>query len=1263
VPGAAPQQLLNHRYRLDVRIGSGGMGDVWRGHDEARDGALVAIKLMPEGLDEVDRRRFEREVRVLQEITHPSVVPLLDIGWQGDSLFYVMEYVGPISLEDVFLAHPQGLPEARWPWLIERAGEVLDALAHLHQQRLVHRDVKPSNILLRFAANAASSADDWQLLSAGRALLADLGLVARTDVDSALTQSALGTPQYMAPEQIESPASVDERSDLWSVGILLYRGLAGRLPFQRLSDALSRRAPEPLPPMSVAMKDAISTLMEFEPHRRPPDASHAAALLRSAISDTPSDTPSVEISRRSMPTFTGRQSARDSMLEAARLAARGEGRWVHIEGERGHGKTWLVSRSDFRSRALVEEQLQHFNGTFDGREPHSGFRVVLEQVLGHIARNSGAESASEALGRWGGHLAGAFPRLCGHGWIEGCAVVDTASPPEIIQERVLESVVQVLTTDAEVKPRCLVLEDLHYCDEFDIELLRRLTIASLDLPILVITTARPIATQRLKPLARLRAEIEVEDRFLTIPVGPFVADETSELLRSMLIPDLPLSDELTVALQRQSNGVPLILVQLLGSLWSRGSLAPVDGEWTSLPEALRDLPVPDAARSHFLQLLEELTAQQRRVLDVASVISGSIDFDILVEACGIDEFELDGHARVLVRSGTLQEDPGGFRWGHSWEQEIVNAELTQPMRRRLNLRVGRLLEQRYTDEDAPVQAIAEHFSLGGDEQKGRDWLLKAADRAETAWAHDRALELCERALHLSHQQEAQRELLGRIGDLRLRTGDPEGGREAYTQAMGLWTAVESQLLADSGPASGAELGPYIRLIHRIGESQMHAGEYDQALANFRKAQSLSELAKLPDQVALSLCRQGAVHAFADDMVAARTAYESATALCEKELDLDHPHVVALIGLSSLKRRNGQLQGALQLCDEALPVAERVNNPMQLAGLLGQRGTLFQNLGRIEHAIDAYEKSRALREECGDRRGLAITLMNLGRMLVSSGSVERGEEQLQRALELFRETGDLQGRVLTLGNLGSLRFHRGDHSSARQILEQYLELSTMHGLKRPEADARVSLGMLELERHRPELASEFLDQGFDGFLAAGDRQGALHAQVQQARAAGRNGDAAAALQIAQTTQLAAETSKGMPLLIESLRIQAEALRDLQQLDEALEKIEKSIENCTDQRLPYAEACCWRTLGKIQRDRGFEWADRSGVAFEKALKLFEKHGARHALAVTRREFASFLIEVDEPDLANDQLDQALATFSELECPEETQMTTAIRDSIAR
>ncbi|MGE4633412.1 MAG: tetratricopeptide repeat protein, partial [Planctomycetota bacterium] len=1176
-------------------------------------------------------------------------------------LFYVMEYVGPISLEDVLQAHPGGLPSSRWKWLIERAAEILDALSHLHELRLVHRDVKPGNILLRFGNEKATKATDWPRLEKCTALLADLGLVARADVRSALTQSALGTPQYMAPEQIESPTAVDERSDLWSVGVLLYRGLAGRLPYSRLSDALSRKDPEPLSNVPDPIREAIASLMQFEPHRRPPDASHAASLLRGAIETSDGEVPAIATSRRAMPAFTGRDEPRKSMLAAARQCTRGEGRWLHLEGERGHGKTWLVSRSDFRSRALVEEQLQHFSGTFDGREPHSAFRILLQQVLGHIERKGGSDRAIEALGRWGGHLATAFPRLCGQGWIEGCPTPVDSPPPEIIQERVLESVVRTLTTDAEVEPRTLVLEDLHYCDEFDIELLRRLILSSLELPVLVLTTGRPIASVRLQNLARLRQEIEVEDRFQLIPVGPFEQGESSALLQSMLVPDAPLASTLATALHQRSNGIPLLLVQLLGSLWSRNAIRMEEGEWIADSEGLADLPVPEAARSHFLQLLEELTAQQRRVLDVASVMTGLIDFEVLLEASGVDEFELDSHARVLVRNGILQEEQGGYRWGHSWEQEIVCNELTQPMRRRLNLRLGKILEQRFSAEEAPVQAIAEHYSLGGDQEKGRSWLLKAVDRAEAAWAHDRALELCERALTIAQDDADRRELLGRIGDLRLCTGDPEGGRQAFTQAMGLWTAIEGRLLADPGEQSDEELGRYTSLVQRIGEAQMHAGEYADALANFQKAYALADASRMPELMALSLCRQGAVHAFADNLPSAKQAYESAVALCSTTDELDHPHVVALVGLSSIDRRMGLLESALSRCDEALPRAEKVDNPMQLAGLWGQRGTLFQNLGKTDQAISAYEKSRSLREDCGDRRGLAITMMNLGRILVNVGDVQRGQEELERALELFRETGDLQGRVLTLGNLGSLRFHRGDHSSAREILIEYLELSRGHSLKRPEADALISLGMLELERHQIDKASEYLEQGLEGFRQVGDLQGTLHAQVQEARAAGRRDQPDVALELATEAGEKAREAKGIPILVESLRIQSEALRNLGLLDQALERIDEALESCQDQRLPYVEGCCWRTLGKVQRDRGFEWADRAGIAFEKAELIFESNGARHALAVTRREFASFLLMVEEPELAMEQLQSALSIFDELDCPEEKQLTEEIRQKI--
>ncbi|MGE4620442.1 MAG: tetratricopeptide repeat protein, partial [Planctomycetota bacterium] len=988
-----------------------------------------------------------------------------------------------------------------------------------------------------------------------------------------------------------------------------------------------------------------------------------ASLLRQSIESGDGVLPTIAIAKRSMPAFTGRENARAQMMQAAGQAARGEGCWRHIEGERGHGKTWLVSRSDFRSRALVEQQLQHFSASFDDREPHSGFRVLLQQVLGHIERKGGSDKAIEALGRWGGHLATAFPRLCGQGWIEGCPTPEDAPPPEIIQERVFQSVVRALTTDAEVEPRTLVLEDLHYCDEFDIELLRRLVLSSLELPILIITTGRPIASVRLQNLTRLRDEIEIEDRFQLITVDPFDLQESRSVLHSMLIPDAPLSDTLAEALQQRSNGVPLLLIQLLGSLWSRDAIRHESDRWVADEEGLIDLPVPEAARSHFLQLLKELSVPQRRVLDVASLMSGLIDFDVLLEASGIDEFELDSHARVLVRNGILQEEQGGYRWGHSWEQEIVGAELTQPMRRRLNLRLGKILEKIYTDEDAPVQAIAEHFSLGGDEENGRRWLLRAADRAEAAWAHDRALELCERALSIAKDDETRRELLGRIGDLRLRTGDPAGGRQAFTQAMGLWTAIEGRLLAESKDASDEELGRYTSLVQRIGEAQMHAGEYETALANFEKSYHLAHASGMSDLMALSLCRQGAVHAFADDLPAAKSAYEAASLLCQKQDGLDHPHVVALIGLASIDRRSGLLESALSRCEEALPAAEKINNPMQLAGLWGQRGTLFQNLGRIEEAISAYGKSRRLREDSGDRRGLAITMMNLGRILVNIGDVQRGQDELERALELFRETGDLQGRVLTLGNLGSLRFHRGDHRSAREILIEYLELSRAHSLKRPEADALISLGMLELERHQIDAADRYFQEGLKAFQAAGDLQGTLHAQVQEARAAGRRGEAKIALKQAEEAGKEAREAKGIPILIESLRIQSEALRHLGQLEQALSRIDEALTLCDGQKLPYAEGCCWRTLGKVQRDRGFEWADRAGIAFEKAENMFKENGARHALSVTRREFASFLLLVEEPQMALEKLQSALAIFDELNCFEEKELTEQIRKKIER
>ena len=1254
---AQPDLLLNHRYRLSVRIGQGGMGEVWQATDEAHGSKTVAVKMMPEHLDATDRRRFEREVRVLREVHHPHVVPLLDLGWHGDSLFYVMEYVGPFTLEDVILAHPEGIPEEARPWLFQRAIEILEALQHLHGQRLVHRDVKPANILIRCPKGNPQEAQQLLEENSNRALLADLGLVARADLHSALTQSALGTPQYMAPERIESPLAIDERSDLWSVGILLYRGLTGRFPFPRLSDALSRKPAAPITGLTEPLSAVIQSLLQFEPHRRPADAVLARTLLLDAIEGHQLSTADQPVMRRNSPTFVGRKTELETLKNCAARSARGNGSWVHLEGDEGLGKSWLLRRSEFRSQALIEEGMQNFHGAFDGREPHGGFRHLLEQVLGHLERQTGdPKTASESLGPWGSHLQSVFPRLLGHDWLEGCPSPQGQIPDELLRERVFDAVIRCLTQNSEVEPRTLILEDIDSLDDFDMELLRRLIYAAVDLPILVITTAQPSTRQKGLPLQRLGQELELENRFTLLSLDPVEKQECHQLIHSLLVPEAVVDPALTDTLFERSHGVPLLMVQLFGGLWNRKALQLDNGIWSASEEDLKELPVPEKARNHFLEVLDQLDAQQRRVLDVASVMSGLLDFDVLCEACSFDEFELDSQARVLVRQGLLYQEPEGFRWSHSWEQEFVASELTQPMQQRLHLRLGKILEARFQETETPVQAIAEHFSRGGDELKGREWLLKAADRSESAWALDRALELCERALQWTHEDHVRRSLLARIGDLRCRTGQPEAGREAFTQAMGLWTSIEGWWL-DENPQQEEvpqELSEYVDLIQKIGEAQMHAGEYDLALDSFSKSGELARFAGMTDLVASSFCRQGAAHTFKDDLDSARSCYSEAIAICGEDSALDASFVIALTGLSSLDRRSGRLEAALERLDEAMPIAERSQHPMQKAGIWGQRGTLYQNLGRFSDAVHAYEISRQVREEIGDRRGLAITLMNQGRILTSSGETQRAREVLQQALDLFRETGDLQGRILTLGNLGSLHYHRGEHQRSEELLQEYLQLSRQHRIVRAQADALVSLGMLRLEAHEPLSAIEVLVEGLELFEKVGDLQGTLRASLHQARALGRSGENMKALESAQEVENTARETNTTPIVIDALRIQSEAHRLLGDLELALKKVETAIELVEDQRLPYAEGCCWRTLGKVQRDRGFEWADRAGMAFEKSQKIFRDHDCQHALAVTCREFAEFLFGVEEPRLAEESLSIAIELFESLKSSNDLQIT---------
>jgi len=262
---SALQAKLEGQYRVVRLLGHGGMGAVYLARDLTldREVAIKVVKTASDGRDMYDR--FRREARTAAKLSHPNIVPLHAFGEVEGMPYFVMGYVRGESLADR-LRREGKLPEEETRRIV---AEIADALDHAHRQGVIHRDIKPDNVLL----------DD----ESGRALLTDFGVAKAVGKGETLTRygSVVGTPHYMSPEQAAGRADIDARTDIYSLGVMAYAMLAGRLPFEGSTpaDVLTKHLTQEPPPLrSVAPNVSDSTVHAVErclakdPAARWPDA-------------------------------------------------------------------------------------------------------------------------------------------------------------------------------------------------------------------------------------------------------------------------------------------------------------------------------------------------------------------------------------------------------------------------------------------------------------------------------------------------------------------------------------------------------------------------------------------------------------------------------------------------------------------------------------------------------------------------------------------------------------------------------------------------------------------------------------------------------------------------------------------------------------------------------------------------------------------------------------------------------------------------------
>ncbi|MBX3157059.1 MAG: protein kinase [Deltaproteobacteria bacterium] len=703
---AEPMFAGNARFELKRVVGEGGMGLVYEAYDHER-GLTVALKTV-RVLDAQTLYRLKTEFRARADLEHRNLVRLGELLYDDGHWFFTMELVeGWPFLDWVRTGGDAGTPAGMEARLRGAVTQLALGLEALHRLGKVHRDLKPSNVLVT---------------RKGRVVVLDFGLVGENAGGNSGTRDVIGTAAYMAPEQARSPR-VDASADLYSLGVMMYEAIVGRLPFDGapLEILMRKQHEDPPPPFannaSPELAALCGELLVRDPAKRPTAAAVVARLRARAPTE-----------ERTAP-FVGR-GRELAQLDAALddVAAAGATTTVFVEGESGIGKSALV-RSFIERTEARRSGVMVLSGRCYEREsvPFKGIDGVVDSLARELARRPPAEVARhvssdvEALSR-------VFPVLRRVVPIARMSVPRPASPVEL-RARAFRGLRALLASLAAVQRVVVVIDDLQWADSDSIALLREILHPPNGPRILVVITRRSDGG----PAPSLPGEVR------TITLGRLTAAEGRALV-ALLAPDRePDADSLV----DDTGGHPMFLHELVRH-----------------PEDVR------AASSKFDDALwariTRMDHRARRVLELVAVAGAPLPQGIVGEALSYEVPTITKlidslRATSLVKTGgTRRNDP--VEPYHDRVREVVVARVPAPRRRRYHERLAVVLASSSTATKDPL-SVVRHLQAAGSAEAG-ELAIQGARRAEEALAVELAAALWELALqHGPLDDDRRRELL------------------------------------------------------------------------------------------------------------------------------------------------------------------------------------------------------------------------------------------------------------------------------------------------------------------------------------------------------------------------------------------------------------------------------------------------------------------------------------------------------------------------
>jgi tetratricopeptide (TPR) repeat protein len=708
------------------------MGEVFEAFDRDR-GDVVAIKTLTRA-DGETFARFKREFRAMQSTAHPNLVSIGELVCADDLWFFTMELVDGRHFHE----HVRGDLEK----LREALRQLVIGLCALHDAGFVHRDVKPSNVMVT---------------RDGRVVLLDFGLVTNLDPNQqSIANGPVGTVEYMAPEQAAG-RQVGESADWYGVGVMLYEALTGKMPHSghALQILVQKQQVEPEPPRDAPedLGRLCMELLAIEPSARPKGKAIAKQLGIDLVKARGTSTP-INLS-----VFVGRDRERAALEESAAIA-RTQPRVHLVVGESGIGKSELVARFT-RALGSDEPDAVILAGRCYEREsvPYKAFDGIADGLAQVLTRMAPAE-VQRVLPARPDLLVRLFPVFQRVEAVAAAPVSEREIGEPLEQRRRMFAAFRDLVSAIARAHRVVVtIDDLQWADADSFLLLRELLRGAGAPPVLVLATVRGEDEA-------LEAELEGLPVERT-PIGPLTEEECRELAER-LVPGATGRFDIE-RVSREAGGHPMFFHEILRHL----ELAGGGGEaGTTLDDAL-------SARVALLQ------QDARALLEVVCIAGAPITLDVASQATRLDGTAVTRAVGSLRVATLVRETQRGrviaLEPYHDRVREAVGGRIPDSLRRELHARIAYALEAAHEPRDP--QLLLRNFLLAELPERAARYAEEAALRSEAAHAFDQAAELWRVALDaIPRFAEDRRRLLLRLGETLVNAGRGTEAAEHFLAA-------------------------------------------------------------------------------------------------------------------------------------------------------------------------------------------------------------------------------------------------------------------------------------------------------------------------------------------------------------------------------------------------------------------------------------------------------------------------------------------------